>query len=388
MLALTATRTLIGGHLEDDVVVLVDGDALDVGAIVPAGAVHVDLAGCDLVPGLVDLHSDCLDDRIRPRPSADLGVLDGLVQLDTEVVAHGITTHFLCVSLETESGPKRSWGRTVEVLDALGSARGWLRADHRVHLRVDVASDVVHLAEAAHDHGAIDLLSYMDHTPGQGQYPDLDRWMAVYTDLMGPGSPAPEAILAEKLARAGEAEANRTRVAAIAAERGTRLAAHDDDSADRVAQAVGFGARISEFPVNAEALVAAADAGLGTVMGAPNARRGSSHAGNLSAREAIDLGALHALASDYHPPSMLAAAYGLAGEGVCDLAAALALVSTGPAQIAGLTDRGAIERGLRADLVAVRRSPAGHPVAVQTWVGGRPAFAGTPMATTSSGARA
>lgn len=106
-------------------------------------------------------------------------------------------------------------------------------------------------------------------------------------------------------------------------------------------------------------------------MGAPNARRGASHLTNLSAREALAQGTLDALASDYHPPSMFGAAYALAGEGLCDFATAVGFVTSGPARIAGLKDRGRIAAGSRADLVAIeRRGP--HPVVRQTWIAGKP----------------
>lgn len=384
--ALIADRTLVEGEEVHDVVVVIDGtQVVEVASSVPPGAITVRLPGCDLIPGLVDLHSDCLDETMHPRPSADLPMDAALLELDAELLAHGITTHYLCIAIETATGSKRSAVRALETLATLGQMRPFLRADHRVHLRVDVAGDDIEACDRAHDIGPIDLVSYMDHTPGQGQYPDIDRWKAAYSALAGPDAPGPDAILAAKEAHAGQREGNRLRVAAIARARGTRLASHDDDSPDRVAQAVACGVSISEFPVTADAVKAAGAAGLGVVMGAPNARRGRSHSGNLSVADVVAEGHLDALASDYHPPSMLVAAHTLVDLGQRSWAEALGLVSTGPARIVGHDDRGRIASGLRADLVAVRplRPSAGEgaipitrPVVAQTWVAGRAAFPG------------
>jgi alpha-D-ribose 1-methylphosphonate 5-triphosphate diphosphatase len=98
-------------------------------------------------------------------------------------------------------------------------------------------------------------------------------------------------------------------------------------------------------------------------MGAPNVLRGVSHSGNVSARELIELGLVTSLASDYLPSGLLGAAFMIAKAGLLSLPAAVGLVTSGPAQVAGLSDRGRLAPGLRADLVLLE--PAGDwPV---TW---------------------
>jgi alpha-D-ribose 1-methylphosphonate 5-triphosphate diphosphatase len=210
----------------------------------------------------------------------------------------------------------------------------------------------------------------MDHTPGQGQYPDEASWRVSYGSADGIGDTELDQRLAAKRAGAGRTEEGRRMLADVARRHGCALAAHDDDSAAAVAHGKSLGARISEFPVNREAAEAARATGLGTVMGAPNARRGRSHLTNLSARDALEAGCLDALASDYHPPSMLAAVYQLAATYGWD--ESVALVTRGPARLAGLTDRGRIAAGQRADLVAV--SPGDWPTVRATWIRGREVF--------------
>jgi alpha-D-ribose 1-methylphosphonate 5-triphosphate diphosphatase len=65
------------------------------------------------------------------------------------------------------------------------------------------------------------------------------------------------------------------------------------------------------------------------------------------------MGNVDALASDYHYPSLRRAAFLLVDAGICDLAAAWHLISAGPARLLGLTDRGTLVPGQRADLVVL-----------------------------------
>jgi alpha-D-ribose 1-methylphosphonate 5-triphosphate diphosphatase len=116
---------------------------------------------------------------------------------------------------------------------------------------------------------------------------------------------------------------------------------------------------------------AARDAGDFVVMGSPNVVRGRSHLGWASAAVMAEAGICSILSSDYFYPAMTRAAFVLAGRGVLDLPAAWALISANPAAAAGLTDRGTIELGKRADLVVV--DPVG-PLVVATVVQGRIAF--------------
>jgi alpha-D-ribose 1-methylphosphonate 5-triphosphate diphosphatase len=81
------------------------------------------------------------------------------------------------------------------------------------------------------------------------------------------------------------------------------------------------------------------------------------------------------LTSDYYYPAMLPAAFRLSEDGVCDLPTAWAMISSNAADAAGLTDRGRLAVGLRADIVLVR-TPVGRPPSVAAHViSGHLAFA-------------
>ena len=90
------------------------------------------------------------------------------------------------------------------------------------------------------------------------------------------------------------------------------------------------------------------------VMGAPNVVRGGSHSGNISARRWREAGLLDVLSSDYVPASLLHAAFLLHQRAGMSLPDAMRTVALNPARAIGLTDRGEIAPGQRADLVRVR----------------------------------
>ena len=213
------------------------------------------------------------------------------------------------------------------------------------------------VAEELAKTGALGLISLMDHTPGQGQYRDIEKHIANMAKTKKIGEAEAAELVRQRMtnrAEHGDATDVVQSLATLARERDIALASHDDDSVEKVALLHSLGARISEFPVTMEAAVEARRLGLATAMGAPNALRGLSYSGNLSAREAFAAGVLDILASDYHPSAILPAVLSLGeiGEG---LPAAVALASANPAAALGLTDRGRIEEGLRADLVIAER---------------------------------
>jgi len=148
---------------------------------------------------------------------------------------------------------------------------------------------------------------------------------------------------------------NRKRLSAIARARGISIASHDDATREHVDEAIELNTRIAEFPTTREAAKASHDAGMAVLMGAPNVVRGGSHSGNVSARELAEAGHLDVLSSDYIPASLIQAAFHLANEvEKISLPQAVKMVTETPARSIGLSDRGALECGLRADLIQVK----------------------------------
>ena len=142
-------------------------------------------------------------------------------------------------------------------------------------------------------------------------------------------------------------------LAAKLADQGVRLGSHDDATAEKREFYRSIGAGICEFPTNLEAATAARTFGDPILMGAPNVVRGGSQSGNIAAESLIADGLCDALVSDYYYPALAQAAWRLADSGALPFPAAWESVSTVPAQVAGLTDRGRLVPGARADFVVV-----------------------------------
>ncbi|MDW8358599.1 alpha-D-ribose 1-methylphosphonate 5-triphosphate diphosphatase [Thermus sp.] len=326
------------------------------------------LEGLTLVPGVVDLHGDTLERELEPRPGVSLPLEVALEAWEARALGAGITTAYVAVSFWDGAAGVRAPEKSLEIVQGLWHLREGLTLDLRVHARYEVSRPQGEWAvEQALEEGLVHLLSLMDHTPGQGQFRNLEAYVAYMSRWLGR---SPEEV-AQELSPTQVAWGALEGLVQRAKARGVVLASHDDDTPERVALMAGLGVRISEFPLTLAAAQAARGHGMWVVMGAPNALRGGSHNGNLSALEALGHGLLHALATDYHPASALRAAFALAGQGLLPLEKAVALVSLHPAQAVGLADRGALLPGFRADLVVLREAPF---AVLGVFVRGRPAL--------------
>lgn len=346
--------------------------ALDATPAAPAGA--LDLEGDYLLPGLIDLHTDNLENHYQPRPKVYWDPVAAAVNHDGEVAVSGITTVFdaLCLGL-TEKGELRAAHLRPLVSGIAGArAAGMLRADHRIHLRCEVIGPkVLDQLAGFDDDPLVGLVSVMDHAPGQRQTADVEVWYRLRREVDGQSEAEVRADF-ERLTSASRELGPRQRraVAAWARDRRLGLASHDDQTPDHVAESAGIGCTIAEFPTTIEAARASRRHGLAVMMGGPNLVRGRSSYGNVTARDLAEAGLLDIVSSDYVPASMLHAAFMLAGavEG-WDLPRAVATVTANPAAAAGLGDRGRLAPGLRADLIRVREV-GGRPVVRGVWVAG------------------
>jgi alpha-D-ribose 1-methylphosphonate 5-triphosphate diphosphatase len=366
----TADRVFIGCLKVDD------GRIDEIGEHDSRGA-GIDFQGDYLLPGLIELHTDHLESHYFPRRAVTWHAGSAVLAYDAQIAAAGITTVFdsLRVGVDEFDVGAQLGDEAALLAEAIRRAADadLLRADHLTHLRCEVAApnvvDSLHAVLASH---SAQLISLMDHSPGQRQYRDLEKYFIYYSGKSG-RSRADLAEVAGERQRIGGIRAleNRPRIVEIAKARGIVLASHDDTTAEEVALARCDGVTIAEFPTTLEAASASRAAGMATVMGAPNVVRGGSHSGNASARELAEAGQLDILSSDYVPAALLMAAFRLAdAPAVGGLAGAMRLVSKAPAEATGLKDRGEIAVGRRADLLRVAMHD-GEPVVRAAWREGR-----------------
>jgi alpha-D-ribose 1-methylphosphonate 5-triphosphate diphosphatase len=336
------------------------------------GAAAFDARGLKVLPGIVDLHGDAFERQVQPRPGVSFAPELALAETERQLLANGITTAFHGVTLSWEPGLRsaEAWRSLVDALHA----RAWV-CDMRIHLRweaynlaaldialADIAAGQVHLL-AFNDHTAA-ILRRVQHDPVKG---------AEYCLRAGVALEELRALASDIALQADQVEPGLERIAAAAALAGLPMASHDDATLAARDAHRRRGAHICEFPVALAVAEAAAAAGDFVVMGSPNVVRGGSHLGWGSAAAMAEAGICRVLTSDYFYPCLLQAPFVLARRGVLSLAQAWALVSTNPAEAAGLADRGHLSPGKRADVVLVTETN-GLPEAVATIAAGKLAW--------------
>ena len=340
-----------------------------------SGGQGEDFGGDYLIAGLVELHTDHLENHYRPRPGVFWDPLAALHAHDVQVAGSGITTVFDAVRIGSDVDLPDMLVHAEQLVHAVrsGSEAGWLRSEHFIHLRCELPShDVVAHFDALAEHGSTRLASVMDHTPGQRQFRSMADYKRFYSRHMGKSEEEFQAYVNARVAEHEQySAANRRAIVERTRSMGIALASHDDATLAHVEEAQADGVAIAEFPTTLEAASAAHDAGLAILMGAPNVVRGKSHSGNISATDLVRAGLLDILSSDYVPFALLQAAFLLPDrvEGL-DLPGALASVTRNPARAAGLDDRGEIAVGKRADLVRVAAEMP-LPVVRGVWREGR-----------------
>ncbi|EIV2084752.1 TPA: alpha-D-ribose 1-methylphosphonate 5-triphosphate diphosphatase [Klebsiella aerogenes] len=314
-----------------------------------------------LLPGLIELHTDNLDKFFTPRPKVDWPAHSAMSSHDALMVASGITTVLDAVAI----GDVRDGGDRLENLEKMINAveetqkRGLNRAEHRLHLRCELPHHTtLPLFEKLVDREPVTLVSLMDHSPGQRQFANREKYREYYQGKYQLSGEQMQRFEEEQMALAAAwSQPNRQAIAAMCRERQIALASHDDATHEHVAESHLLGSVIAEFPTTLAAAQASRQHGMNVLMGAPNIVRGGSHSGNVAAHQLAASGLLDILSSDYYPASLLDAAFRIADsdDNAFTLAQAVRLVSKHPAQALGLHDRGVIAEGKRADLVLAHR---------------------------------
>ncbi len=364
-------RIVLADEVIDGSVNVRNGVIADISAGPSALPAATDMDGDYLMPGLVELHTDNLERHMMPRPGAYWPSVAAVVAHDGEVAAAGFTTVFDALALGDVDQKSQRVQRLGEMSESIDAARrnGLLRAEHHLHLRCEVSyPSLSAMIDMMIDSPLANLVSVMDHSPGQRQFATVEQYSRYYMSKYGMNGEEIKRFVSQRMEdQARHSAPNRKYTVESAHARGLRLASHDDATEDHVREAVADGMVIAEFPTTVAAARASHDGGLKVLMGGPNVVRGGSHSGNVSARELADQGLLDIISSDYVPSSLLQAAFLLAEDVEdFDLPAAVRTITRAPAESVGLDDRGEIAQGLRGDLIQVHKSGA-HPVVRSVW---------------------
>ncbi|MGR3468813.1 MAG: alpha-D-ribose 1-methylphosphonate 5-triphosphate diphosphatase [Shimia sp.] len=357
-LRLANARLVLADRVVTGALTVEDGQIASVtpGDGVTAGA--VDCRGDYVLPGLVELHTDNLERHIEPRPDVDWPHLNALLAHDGELASVGITTVFDAMRVGSiHSGKGRYIDYARGLADEMLSTRaaGLFRISHFLHLRAEICSETLLEELAAFGpEDRVGIVSLMDHTPGQRQFRELASLKAYVAKKRGMNDAEFEehvASLRDLQRRFGAA--HEAGAVTEARRLGAVLASHDDTTVEHVATSAIHGAGFAEFPTTHEAAEACKARGIAVMMGAPNLIRGGSHSGNVAAEALARADLLDIVSSDYVPAALLMSAFRLAAIWD-DLPRAVATVTSKPAEVARLTDRGTLAPGLRGDILRVR----------------------------------
>ncbi len=366
------------------------------------GATVIPARGRTLAPAFVDIHGDAFERQIMPRPGVMVPVETALLETDRQLAANGIATAYHALTLSWEPG-LRSVETGWQILRALEALRPRLTAENRLQLRWETfcseAEPLIAHALAGPDRPA---LAFNDHTTAMLLHPDLalqdrpfdqvpdypitpfdaPRFLKKMADQARRAHVSPDdyvTLLTTVWLRRAQVPAHIDRMAALARSHKVPMLSHDDSQAETRAYYRQLGATVAEFPMHDRVFFAAREAGDAIVLGAPNAMRGGSHLGSPGAAQMIERGLCDILASDYYYPAMLGAMVRLHADRVAPLPALWKLVSLNPARAMGLSDRGRIATGQRADLLLLDWPEGQAPVPLRTWVAGRRGYAALPL---------
>lgn len=370
--------------ISDGSVLFSGGTIVDVGPTTDpplSGAASVDVSGAVVMPGIVDLHGDDIESERNPRSSAQVSIDTALLSTDRINALNGITTKFHAIAFEETPEDNRSIAEATDLAQRITHTDGLL-IDNRVHTRCELSCPSVDAVAALVSDGTADLVSIMHHGPDEGQFDDASFRDHYINDRNVPREAIDELIADRQTVSEETLLSCAARAAEAAEAAGVPLASHDDNTVETVEWMDRLGVDISEFPLTLAAADRAKACGMTTALGAPNLIRGGSLWDNLSVRDAIDAGVCDVLCSDYHPPSMLAAPFVETDE---PLSTRVARVTQNPADAVGLTDRGRLESGARADVIVVDPEPV--PTVERAYVNGIETLRTGTQATASSTVR-
>ncbi|MCL1885682.1 MAG: alpha-D-ribose 1-methylphosphonate 5-triphosphate diphosphatase [Dehalococcoidia bacterium] len=380
MIAIKNGKIITPEHVVEGKLLLIDGNIiLGFSDSTDSAERVVDAHGRFVMPGMIDVHSDTIEQYIQPRPTSQLDFEFAFKVCERDLLGAGITTMYHSLSLASSELFCRGFLKSKENIQKLAVLIANIHMrnhliHHRLHLRIEI--DNIEAFDIASDmlrQDRVHLISFMDHTPGQGQYNSI----AVYYDAVSKYSGKEvdavwfESVLEHHKKKSTLSFEQLKELAALAHEKGIAVASHDDDTHKKLALNKEVGVSISEFPISLEVAKSAKERGFYTVVGSANILRGNSHSGNMSAAEAILDDCADIICSDYYPAAILHSVFYMNAKYAVPLPKMVNKVTLNPAKAMRIDEEyGSVEAGKKADLLIVELLD-GYPVITHAFVDGK-----------------
>ncbi|MFN4173136.1 MAG: alkylphosphonate utilization protein [Pseudorhodobacter sp.] len=317
------------------------------------GVMPVDLSGHVVLPGIIDLHGPAPESRTHRSGRAGAAVA-GLAEVDRAAAAHGVTTCHLAQGWSWKGGPLGP-DAAERAMQAVAARQAIALIDLRVKPCVEIrllGQDVRLLAAMAR-HGSRYAVLQDSLDPSLALHRLQPMAFARQAEHLGLSAEEMLARMAGVHATSHAVPGNLRALANGFDQAGVRFGSLGDPDAETREYHAMIGARITEFPASRSVAMAARSAGDAVLLSATEVLRCDDGLASVLARDLLAAGADLALASAGALPDLALAVFRLADGGWCDLATAWAAISSNPARILHLTDRGRISPGLRADLVVL-----------------------------------
>ncbi|NLK94243.1 MAG: phosphonate metabolism protein PhnM [Clostridiales bacterium] len=339
---------------------------------------EIDAKGGYISPGFIDIHSDYIENMSSPRPTSIMDFNLSIRETEKVLLNNGITTMFHSLSFYGldlfENKPVRKKENVVKLMDVITKAHNEEHLiRHRFHARMEIDSiDEIENIKKYIKEDRVNLLSFMDHTPGQGQYGDINTYRKILKGYKDVSDEEIDEMVEARRNKATITHETMKEIADLAREKNIAIASHDDDSSEKIDLLKELGATISEFPITMDVAKDAKKKGMFVIVGAPNVLLGGSHAGNLSAAEAIKEKAADILCSDYYPSAMLHALFIMNEKYNMDLCEMFKLVTINPAKAVKIDNvLGSIKEGKKADLLIIEKDKNNMPIITTVIVDGK-----------------
>ncbi len=362
--------------IENGTISIDNGCIIEISAHTPSqiGPKDIDAEGQWILPGIIDTHSDAIETEMQPRPRSMFPVESAYIELERKLAICGITTmyHSLCVS----DLPTKPDVRKPEMIKTIISiintfSLNYLLIHNRILLRLEMTHhNMVNYVKNLIQEKAIHQLSFVDHSPGQGQYQSLELYRQHLMNRTDLSAKEVDECVKEKVSKEKVDMIKLQEIADLAHSNGIPISLHDNDSIEKLEGLSLLHTSINEFPINLEIAKEAKRRGMYVVMGAPNLIMGRSMSNNMSALDAIREESVDILCSDYYPASLLQAIFKLYHMGY-EMPYAVNMVTLKPAQAMRIDKyTGSLAPGKAADIILVREC-INYPLLSQTLVDGQ-----------------
>lgn len=247
--------------LENKVLVLENDRIIDILAedVIDLGQYDekIDAHGRYVCPGFIDTHSDKIEQIIQPRPTSVMDFEMGLKEIERQLINQGITTIYHSISLyqddyfgASELRYKKNVLKLAELINNIHERHHLIH--HRLHLRIEIDNlEAFDIVSKMLREKTVHEISFMDHTPGQGQYRNIETYRKTITAYHGETVTTLgfEGVLEHHKNKRTLSFEQLHELAELARANGIPAASHDDDTAAKLQVNKELGVAISEFPI-------------------------------------------------------------------------------------------------------------------------------------------